>query len=102
MFEGFTMTFKNGLTISVQFGIGNYSSRDRNDVAESAEIAIWDENQNWYDFGGDRVKGWCSPDEVADWINKVRCARSINIDEKRGEMGFDALREYINSKQYNQ
>ena len=80
--EGFTMTFDNKLTISVQFGLGNYCSRNEDDKAVSAEIAIWDENRKWYDFGNDEVKGWCSADEVADWINKVKNAKSISLDEK--------------------
>ena len=70
--EGFTMTFANRYTISVQFGNGNYCTRDSIDVAESAEIAIWDKDRTWYDFGMDTVKGWCSADEVSSWMNKIR------------------------------
>jgi hypothetical protein len=52
--KGFTMTFKNGITISVQFGAGNYCERRsmtapiqgemKMNMVESktAEIAIWD------------------------------------------------------------
>ena len=70
--EGFSMKFANGYTISVQFGNGNYCTRDSIGVAESAEIAIWDKDRTWYDFGMDTVKGWCSADEVSSWMNKVR------------------------------
>lgn len=85
--KGFQMTFENGLTISVQFGGGNYCKNRNNDfMAESkidvvespnAEIAIWDEHKRWFNFGGDEVKGYVSPDEVAKWIYKVSRAKSI-------------------------
>ena len=75
------MTFENGWTISVQWGYGNYCDNrsmlksDFNNTTdlecETAEIAIWDKNNNWFGFGTDEVKGYCSPDEVADWITKV-------------------------------
>ena len=56
LFEGFSMTFENGLTISVQFGIGNYCTRNEKDEAISSEIAIWNEDGKWFDFGNDQVK----------------------------------------------
>ena len=87
--HGFQLTFENGLTISVQFGSGNYCDRcsfnlvfdsemQTNIVkSENAEIAIWDQNNNWFNFGNDTVKGWVKPDEIADWIWKVKNANSI-------------------------
>ncbi len=68
--NGFTMTFENGCTISVQFGKVNYSSIV-DGVSISAEIAIWDKNGNLYNFGNDKVKGYCDANEVADWIHRV-------------------------------
>lgn len=68
---GFQMTFANGNTISVQFGMGNYCN-NRNcskSDCEDAEIAIWNKLDKLYDFGGDEVKGYCSTDEVAYYIN---------------------------------
>lgn len=81
--KGFAITFENGWTISVQFGWGNYCDNQNhpdgwkyNDgsIVESAnaEIAIWDENDKWFTFNNnDVVKGWCTPNEVAEWIDKV-------------------------------
>jgi len=68
---GFHMTFSNGNTISVQFGFGNYCENNRKSECSSidAEIAICNENNDWYDFGSDTVKGYCNMDEVAKWIN---------------------------------
>ena len=88
--KGFGMTFPNGLTISVQVGNMNYCSRKDNaakwdaemqmETVEStdAEIAIWDKEGTWFNFGNDNVKGWVSTDEVGTWINRVRQATSIN------------------------
>jgi hypothetical protein len=88
--KGFQLTFENNLTISVQFGTENYCERKSmsridstmrsNDIVESkdAEIAIWNEQGTWFDFGSDSVSGWLSANEVALWINKVSSATDIN------------------------
>lgn len=87
---GFHITFENGYTISVQFGWGNYCEHhdeiegfnpsidpDAHDKklaskgSRDAEIAIIDpsgelvEVEEWKDT----VKGYCSPDEVLEWMN---------------------------------
>lgn len=81
--RGFQMTFENGWTISVQFGFGNYCSNINHPdgwyaskgveyfSCPDAEIAIWDSFGEYYNFGNDTVKGYCSTDEVAEWITKV-------------------------------
>ena len=89
--RGFQMTFKNGLTISVQFGTGNYCER-RQVIApiqgemkmsivesNSAEIAIWDKEGTWFSFGHDTVKGWVDADEVATWI--ILCTAATSLDD---------------------
>jgi hypothetical protein len=68
--NGFTMTFENGCTISVQFGRANYATI-RDGFSISAEIAIWDKDGTWYNFGHDQVKGYCNANEVAEWIDKA-------------------------------
>jgi hypothetical protein len=78
---GFTMKFANGWTISVQWHDGAYTSREDRGLegpyrpeygtevsSPDAEIAIWDKNGEWYDFGSDQVQGYCTTDEVAQWI----------------------------------
>lgn len=87
--KGFQMTFENGWTISVQFGYGNYCGNrnhpegygfnERTEIVSSpdAEIAIWSDEDSWYDFDGLTVKGYCSVDEVADWISKVKSFEKI-------------------------
>ncbi len=70
--NGFHITFNNGLTISVQFGKANYCT-----PKTSAEIAIWDTENQDYNFGNDQVKGWISPEEVAKWIFAVSTATNL-------------------------
>lgn len=80
------MTFANGYTISVQFGTGNYCAnrdhrpwsgwmeRERATGAQGssdAEIAIWGTDGNLIDLGGDTVKGWVTPDDLALYIALV-------------------------------
>lgn len=66
--NGFHMTFKNGYTMSVQFGKTNYSDGGET----TAEIAAWGPDGQWLSLGeGDDVRGWCSPDEVLEVMNMV-------------------------------
>ena len=86
--KGFQMTFANGWTVSVQFGPYNYidnrnlnpcsgrshieAMRDAGELGSiDAEIAAWDSNNKWYDFGDDRFKGWVKADEVAAFIQMI-------------------------------
>lgn len=77
---GFQMMFDNGWTVSVQFGVMCYSSNQNKFPfgtipyrADTAEIAAWDENGVWYQFDeNNTVKGWCGPNEVADFIAMVK------------------------------
>lgn len=55
--KGFSMSFASGLTISVQFGYGNYCE---NRVTN-----------NFIDCHGDDVIGYLSADQVAALIAKV-------------------------------
>ena len=89
--RGFSMTFENGMTISVQFGTGNYCSRrnfhdhpfteikEYTITSPDAEIAIWDADGNWFDFGYDRVKGYITPNEVATWI--IFCTAATSMED---------------------
>lgn len=82
--KGFQMTFANGCTVSVQFGPGNYSDHHgnvdyyapRNAVgvweSETAEVAAWDSQGRWHDFGNDIALGYVSPDAVVDFIARVK------------------------------
>lgn len=85
--RGFQMTFPNGWTVSVQFGSDAYCSHHSRmlegisnrklgrELAEQgsvdAEIAAWDKNDRWYDFGDDTVKGYVSVTETLEFINMI-------------------------------
>ena len=84
--KGFNMTFENGFSISVQWGVGNYCDR-KNDgsfdepmkgefwEATSAEIMITG-NDGIILGNGDVVAGWLSTDKVADIIHACSTARN--------------------------
>jgi hypothetical protein len=83
--RGFSVTFENGWTASVQWGAGNYCANryghdkpahERMVACESrnAEVAAWDVAGNYYAFSkteGDNSKGWMSPHEVMKFLNMV-------------------------------
>ena len=78
--RGFQLTFDNGWTISVQWGVGNYCSNRNKETknepmveSATAEIAVFDADNKDFDFGGGQIcLGWLSADEVAEWIEKVK------------------------------
>lgn len=80
--KGFHITFDNGWTASVQWGMRNYCQNyaydpPRSDAevgvsgSKTAEIAAWDKDGNWYNFGDDQVKGYVTPNEVLMFLNMV-------------------------------
>lgn len=103
--KGFQLTFINGLTISVQFGPMNYCSNRDLDKAISdlrrpsgivssydAEIAIWDSQGTWFNFGYDTVKGHCDPDTVGDWITYTQNSRNLeDLNELVIELGLKSV-----------
>ena len=82
--KGFHMTFENGYTLSVQFGMGNYCSnrhvRTDESVLETiekyvgpeeckdAETAIIDVDGNHLEYKGEDVQWHQTPDDVAETI----------------------------------
>lgn len=74
---GFHMTFENGWTVSVQFGPGHYCNNHLKENAPSgsnnAEIAAWNKEYVWHHFHeeNDDVKGFCSPNEVLQFMNMI-------------------------------
>lgn len=73
--KGFSITFANGHTVSVQFGEGNYCSNrhipnvpDEQGLVKSktAEVIALDGS----DFMGSS-EGWQTPDQVLAFMNKI-------------------------------
>jgi len=90
--NGFHITFKNGYTISVQFGKGNYSDKGET----TAEIAAWSPDGEWMRLGeGDTVRGWCTPDEVLDYMKLVASQGSTPSKSKMSTLGMLRLALYI-------
>lgn len=79
--RGFHITFENGVTVSVQFGPGNYCDNydapfNREAPAEgwtstTAETAAWDRNHRWVIENGDEVQARRTPAEVLDFMNRM-------------------------------
>jgi hypothetical protein len=79
---GFQITFENGWTVSVQWHSGAYCDnkvyiQNIEGIPESnnclnAEIAAWNSEGAWYDFGIDEVRGYQTPEQVADFIQEVK------------------------------
>jgi hypothetical protein len=81
--KGFHITFGNGVTISVQFGPGNYCEKRGEDFrapestsiwsCEHAEVAILLPDGRFYPIQDcDDVIGWQTADDVAKWIEFAR------------------------------
>lgn len=84
--KGFSITFENGNTVSVQWGPANYCNPDHPQgrdapfdapmqtrvwKAQNAEIAAWNKDGAWHQFAHDSVDGWVSPDDIAAFIHFV-------------------------------
>jgi len=91
--SGFHITFKNHLTVSVQFGLGTYTENrtkcNENEKCLNAEIAIIDSNDQFVTskfFADDPyvtdVAGYLSPEQVAKIILDVsEYPEILEIDE---------------------
>jgi hypothetical protein len=87
------MTFENGYTISIIYGYGSYSSNKNHEkeidlskeyevTSSTVEIAIWDEDGYWYNFGTDTVNGYVSIDDLAEWIYKTKNFPNLKTENK--------------------
>ena len=99
--KGFRMTFENGLSISVQWGVGNYCEKQNSGEwnesskhdfwsSNSAEIAVFNKEGSMIPIAGyvlentdgkeenytDVVSGWLSTNQVAKVIAIVSSAQT--------------------------
>ena len=100
MRKGFRMTFENGLTVSVQWGAGNYCdnhvpddmdfSCSKDAQSDTAEVAVMhnckflnannflpEEDADWMDD----VVGWLKPEQVVDLLKNVKDYPADKIGE---------------------
>ena len=78
--KGFHIKFKNGWTVSVQFGWGNYCDNHNNDpkeigdfgnssyASDNAEIWAW-KDQKYYPK---EPLGYRTPEQILQFINKIQ------------------------------
>lgn len=79
--RGFNVTFRNGYSVSVQFGPGNYADNYNMDYdnpyaagekgSSTAECAVWGPVGGMIEYGewGDTVGGHMTPVEVLELLN---------------------------------
>lgn len=99
-YNGFTMTFPNGLVASVRWGMGNYCSRKNPkdfSAAMTAEVAAMDNlgfvHVPGFDYNGDDVLPNFSPTQVLDFLNAVATMDADAILKGRGGTIADLLKE---------
>lgn len=101
-YAGFMMSFDNGLTVSVQWGAGNYCDNRRNIVeknnmgyvhSNTAELAIWESDDvdtfvdaNKFAPEGvtchDDVLGFLTPEQVVTVLNNIKNYKAEKEDVK--------------------
>lgn len=84
--RGFQITFKNGWTASVQFGVGNYCDHHDDNlstIGQEREAKVWSsqyaEVAAWPDSGelvplredGGTVRGWLSANDVLAFLQET-------------------------------
>ena len=84
--KGFSLTFANGNTVSVQWGPANYCDPEHAEgrgapfdapsqtqvwKSATAEVAAWNSEGEWHNFEHDQVDGWQSTDDVSGFISFV-------------------------------
>ena len=81
--KGFRMTFGNGFSISVQWGVGNYcEKKESGQWDESTKYAEWDSNSAEiavFDKDGEFITITNYPDVVAGWLSSDTVAKCITI-----------------------
>jgi len=86
--KGFAITTDNGVTVSVQFGSGNYcDNRTGLSTSENAEVAVWFADGKWHNWGSDDVVGYVPANEVSRLIGY--CQR---FDPHHEQFYFDIRR----------
>jgi len=104
--QGFQLTFANGNTVSVQFGPSNYCNpehpKGRNAAFDApmkavgawksttAEVAAWNADGEWHNFGYDQAAGWLDAEEVLTFVsfvasNELNTESPFSVDEDEYE-----------------
>lgn len=86
--KGFHIKFANGFMMSVQWGSGNYCDNYNADVSDQrnvgergsrdAEIAVFDNKNEWYPINGNDVTGYLSPDDVLALMVEIAAIKTCS------------------------
>jgi len=90
--RGWHLTFSNGVTVSVQFGPGNYCQNRHLSIDDpsgyasrlhalecpSAEVAVWDRSGKWITKDIAKALGLDESDDVLGYVNPDTIARIIH------------------------
>ena len=96
--KGFHITFKSGVTVSIQFGGGNYcQNHDKLNLIShagevedgirslDAEVAIWNNDGVWitkeFRDDGDDVIGYQTPEEILEILNWASQYNTTKVDD---------------------
>ena len=77
--KGFAIRFDNGITVSVQWGPGNYADNrhqpytatDQQWASNAAEVAACTDDNWWRDFGSDQARGYVTAEEMLEFMNEM-------------------------------
>lgn len=95
-YQGFTIGFKNGYEISVQFGKVNYcsnkhlarSNQNSLDDCVNCETAIFKPNGKFLKYKGDDVQGYQTADDVAETIAYTQTLEANNYGRVNNETKY--------------
>lgn len=86
--KGFHIMLENGVTISTQFGYGNYcENRNKENesnsvICENAEVAVWDKDGEWITKEIFARLGKTIDDDVKGYIDSKKWIKILNECEK--------------------
>ena len=78
--NGFTYVFSNGWSVSVQQSDAHYCT-----VGKTAEVAIFDPENNWYTYDEEKNEILISEEDthVNGWLNADQVAKIISIISRK-------------------
>ena len=109
MRKGIHLDLAGGWTVSIQWGPFNYCGDYPNnpkmladdadkqaDASEDCEIAIWDKNDRWINFGEDQVKGFVPVSKIlwfVLWLDQCAHEWSFEDVQARAQRDFNTKKD---------
>ncbi len=86
--KGFHITFENGITVSVQFGIGNYCQHHHDSfdlIGKERHMSAWESSDAEIAIFRVDVEGWLTPkfdpaegQDVLGWVSPAKVLDALN------------------------